>query len=299
MKASSDEAARRAFWTRRMDEATAFMQVILACPVRDCGEPLRPLRDAVAAAGVEVAFSNLPFGPGMSRQFHLREGLIPAFLAVARDFNGQGLILKVEDAYRTRAMQKSLALKPGLVEKIAASLAWECNGRMPDTAFITRRLAALIASCPKVGTHMSATAIDMSVLKRDDGTELDRGAPYLELSVLTPMDCPFIPKPCRLNRERITALMRKHGFVEYPFEFWHYSAGDAYAAHLTGSKEPAPYGPVDWDPVAGRATPIENPAALLNSDAEIMAKMERALKALEPKRGREGEKRSRPEGRGA
>lgn len=94
------------------------------------------------------------------------------------------------------------------------------------------------------------------------------------------MDCPFIPKPCRRNRERITALMGKHGFIAYPFEFWHYSAGDAYIAHLAGSKEPAKYGPVDWDPATGRVTPIENPAALLNSDSEIMAKMEKALKAL-------------------
>ncbi len=48
-------------------------------------------------------------------------------------------------------------------------------------------------------------------------------------------------------------------------------AGDAYVAHLAGLAEPARYGPVDWDAPAGRVTPIVNPAAPLNSDAEIMA----------------------------
>ncbi len=267
----SDDAARRTFWTRRMDEAYAFMQAIIRHPVQECGEPLCPLRDAVTAAGLEVAFSDTPFGAGFSRQFYLRQGLIPAFLAAARDLNAHGLILKVEDAFRTRNMQKSLAVKPGLVGKLAARLAWECEGHRPDAAFTTRRLAALIAHCPKTGTHMSASAIDMSVLKRDDGTELDRGALYLELSELTPMDSPFISEACQGNRRTITTLMRKHGFMEYPFEFWHYCAGDAIAALVTGSGEPARYGPVDWDATAGRVTPIDNPTAALNTDAELMA----------------------------
>jgi zinc D-Ala-D-Ala dipeptidase len=274
-----DDAARREFWSRRMDEAYAFMQAILRQPVAECGEPLRSLREAVAAAGVEAAFSDVPFGPGMTRQFYLREGLIPAFLAAARDLNAHGLILKVEDAFRTRPMQKSLAVNPRLVEKLADRLAWECGHRMPDAAFITRRLAALIAHCPKTGTHLSASAMDMSVLKRDDGTELDRGALYLELSELTPMDSPFIPEACRRNRQTITALMRKHGFAEYPFEFWHYCAGDGIAALVTGPLAPVRYGPVDWDPVTGRVTPIDHPAAPLNTDAEIMAALERALRA--------------------
>lgn len=272
-----DEAARRDFWTRRMDEAYAFMLAIIRQPVQECGEPLCPLREAAAEADVEVAFSDAPFGAGMTRQFFLRQGLIPAFLAAARDLNGRGLILKVEDAFRDRRMQKSLATKPGLAEKLADRLAWECGSRTPDAAFITRRLAALIAHCPKTGTHMSASAIDMSVLQRDNGAELNRGALYLEMSELTPMDSPFVAESCRINRKSITALMRKHGFAEYPFEFWHYCAGDAIAALVSGTAGPVRYGPVDWDPAAGRVTPIENPTAPLNTDAEIMAKMEQAL----------------------
>lgn len=265
-----------------MDEAYSFMHAITRYPVQECGEPLRPLRDAATAARVEVAFSEAPFGPGMTRQFFLREGLIPAFIAAARELNAHGLILKVEDAYRDRRMQKSLAVKPGLADKLAARLAWECGPRTPDTVFISRRLAALIAHCPKTGTHMSASAIDMSVLTRDDGAELDRGALYLEMSELTPMDSPFIPETCRRNRRTITALMRKHGFAEYPFEFWHYCAGDAIAALVTGRPEPARYGPVDWNPATGAVTPIDNPTAPLNTDAEIMARMEQALRATPP-----------------
>ena len=92
-----------------------------------------------------------------------------------------------------------------------------------------RRCSALVASVPKFGTHMSGSAIDISVMHLDDPSrEVDRGAPYLEMSALTPMGSPFVSDAARRNRREITALMRRHGFVDYPWEFWHYSSGDAY-----------------------------------------------------------------------
>lgn len=277
MATHADDATRRAYWIEQMDAAARFMEEMKARPVAECGEPLASLKAAAAAASVEVAFSKTRLAGRFDRLFHLREGLVGPFLSVAHDMNKRGWVLKVEDAFRTRDMQKDLALDPRLFDAILDRVVWELDGEAPSADLMLRRLTALVATCPKIGTHMSGSAIDVSVLSRADGAERDRGAPYLEMSELTPMESPFPDEGARRNRREITALLARHGFAAYPYEFWHYSQGDAYEGKLVGSDTPARYGPVDLDPASGRATPIEDPVALLNSLDEIRARIDEAL----------------------
>ena len=134
-------------------------------------------------------------------------------------------------------------------DAVLKSVMWELGGQRPTPEFMFRRCSALVASVPKFGTHMSGSAIDISVMHLDDPSrEVDRGAPYLEMSALTPMGSPFVSDAARRNRQEITALMRRHGFVDYPWEFWHYSSGDAYEQVLRKTGRPAIYGAVQWDP---------------------------------------------------
>ena len=67
------------------------------------------------------------------------------------------------------------------------------------------------------------------------------------MSERTPMNSPFVSPEAQRNRQEITAIMRESGFVEYPYEFWHYSSGDAYEQILLGTGQPARYGAVDFD----------------------------------------------------
>lgn len=117
---------------------------------------------------------------------------------------------------------------------------------------------------------MSGSALDISVFERECGKEVDRGGPYITLSEITPMGSPFLTAQARRNREEITALMARYGFVAYPWEFWHYSSGDAYAEQLTGSGRAARYGTVHCAPGGGAVTPVEDPCRLLNA-AEVLA----------------------------
>ncbi len=272
-----DEAARRAFWAESLDAALPFLDAIYAYPVEECGESLASLREAVAEAGVEVVFSVQPHVQGWPRRFLLREGLVGAFLAAAHEMNQRGWVLKVEDAYRTLTMQKHLARCEAVLAPLAQRLRWECAGEAPPEELVVRRLAALIAPAPKVGTHMSGSALDLSVLDRDTGEELDRGGAYLTLSEVTPMDSPYVSATARRNREAITALMARHGFVAYPWEFWHYSAGDAYDAYLNGSGRPARYGAVRCGAQGGAVTAIAEPCTALNPPAQIVADLARYL----------------------
>jgi D-alanyl-D-alanine dipeptidase len=274
---SSDDLARRAYWSSQLDAAHAFMQRVVDYPVHECCEPVVSLAEAAAAAGVSVRFSETHIAGALPRLFLLREGLIGPFIAAARDLNRRGWTMQVEDGYRTTEMQRRLSLAPYVLDKVLGKVLWECAGHVPAEEFLFRRLTVLTATAPKIGTHMSASAIDISVLSQQDDGEVDRGGPYLELSERTPMHSPFVPEQAARNRALISLIMGSHGFVAYPYEFWHYNQGDAYDESLTGSGRPARYGAVEVDLGSGRVTPVPDPCASLHSSDSFRQAMADAL----------------------
>ena len=262
-----------------MDAAYRLMLAIQAHPVEDCGEPLVRLPEAAKEAGVRLVFSQEKHVRGTERLFFLRSGLIAPFLEAARELNQKGWVLKIEDAFRTRFIQKHLALREDVFARIVEKVRWELEGENPPLELLRRRVAALIAMNPKVGTHMSGSAVDVSVLRLEDGSEVDRGAPYIELSEKTPMGSPFVPRQARANRGAITRIMARQGFVAYPYEFWHYNRGDAMHACLHRSRKPARYGPVDLDPSDGTVTPIAEALEPLNRLEEFAVRLEEVRRA--------------------
>jgi D-alanyl-D-alanine dipeptidase len=238
------------------------------------------MTEAVAAAGVEVEFSNTKIVLDFDRVFYLREGLIDDFIAIARDMNARGWVMKVEDGYRSTTMQKYLARKPNVFGAVLERTIWECGGAVPSPDFVLRRVTSLCATIPKIGTHMSASAIDISVLSRDDRSEIDRGGPYIEMSELTPMTSPFVSLQALENRLAIREVMERHGFMAYPYEFWHYNKGDCYAEALNKTGKPARYGAIHWNAENGTITPVENPTESLQPLDEVQREIEVALARL-------------------
>jgi D-alanyl-D-alanine dipeptidase len=203
---------------------------------------------------------------------------------IGREMNSRGWILKIEDGFRSLEMQGQLVRKQNLFDAILKKCIWENDGVIPPIEIIFRRAIVLIANIPKIGTHMSGSAIDISVFRREDGSEVWRGFPYLEMSENTPMRSPFIDAESLANRLAITAVMESHGFMHFPYEFWHFNKHDAGAHILTSNPEPARYGPVNWDPRTNSVTAVENPLVPLNPlpvfEKEVAAAMERARQNL-------------------
>lgn len=280
----ADDAARRAYWTEQMELGDAFVQQLLAFPVDECGERLASLPEAAAAAGVEMAFSDSPIAGHLARVHWVREGLVGDILAIGHDVNRRGWILKIEDGFRSLEMQRRLACKPGLFDTIVARCTWENGGSVPPPEVVARRAIVLVANIPKIGTHMSASAIDISVLYRDDGREVWRGNPYLHMSERTPMRSPFVEPDALRNRLAITDVMESHGFMHYPFEFWHYSKGDAMSHLLSDDPRPAPYGPVEWDPRSGEVVPVIDALSPLNPLDVIEQEIAAAVRRTEEQR---------------
>ena len=279
MSIPDTDATRRAYWTDQLEAAYRFMfEAVLPYPVAECGEPLVSLRDAAAQAEVVVQFCERPHVRGLPRLYYLRDGQIPGFIAAAAEMNERGWILRVEDGYRTPEMQKQLGREPQVFDAVLQRVMWELGGQAPTSEFMFRRCSALVASVPKFGTHMSGSAIDISVMQlQAPQREVDRGAPYLEMSEKTPMDSPFVSDEAQRNRQEISALMQRHGFVGYPWEFWHYSSGDAYEQVLLNTGRPAIYGAVSADPQSLQVTPLAGADQPLNSFDEIRAEIDAAL----------------------
>ena len=143
MDERTDAAARRSFWTDQLDEAYAFMQRVRQQPVQECGEPLVSLAEAAQAAGVTLEFSSKHV-LGLPRLYFLREGLIGPLLAAARAMLARGWVMRIEDGFRTREMQRQLALQPYTFDIILQRVLWELDGQPLTAAFMQRRLSVLV-----------------------------------------------------------------------------------------------------------------------------------------------------------
>lgn len=277
---AQDEAARVAFWVEYMEQSYALTEAIMRHPLRESGERFASIREAAQATGVDVRFSTTRLAGEFARLFFIRESLTPDLMAIARDMNERGWALKVEDGYRTRQMQTALGRAPAVFDRIVQSCVRECGGRRPPVDLVSRRAMVLVANVPLTGTHMAGAAVDISVLRRDDGQEVWRGKPYLEMSEYTPMDSPFVTAEERRNRQEITRVMERHGFLHYPGEFWHYNKGDALYQIQARTGQPGRYGPVDWDPATNAVTPYADSRGALTPPDVLESLLEEAMTRL-------------------
>lgn len=282
MNLTNDDLARRAYWAEQMELGYQIVEKLIAFPVEECGEAFASLPEAAAAAGVEMLFSTTKIAGDLDRIYFMRESLVHDVVTIGREMNERGWVLKIEEGFRTLEMQCQLVRKPSVFDAILKKCIWENGGVLPSSEMIARRAIIMVANIPKIGSHMSGSAIDISVFNREDGSEVWRGNPYLEMSERTPMRSPYVEPEFIENRLAITAMMEAHGFMHFPFEFWHYNKGDAGAHILTGNPAPCKYGPVNWDPATNQVTPVPNPLTPLNPlpviEQEIAAAMERAKK---------------------
>ena len=237
-----------------MEKAFEFMEGMRRYPLDECGEPLVSLREGLE--GAEVVFSDTLLNDTFSRLYWVRAGIVAPLRDAAREMNERGWVMKIEDGYRSPEMQRAQSHDSRIFRRILQKILWELHGEIPSPDFMLRRLSALIATRCRVGTHISGSAVDISILDRHTGTELDRGGAYLEMSELTPMASPFPTEAQRQNRQAITDIMHRHGWMAYPYEFWHYSAGDVYAESLLRSGRAARYGAVTFD--GSEITPLSH-----------------------------------------
>jgi len=125
---------------------------------------------------------------------------LPAARALAQvqtELNEKGLGLKIWDAYRPYSVTESF---------------WEL---VKDERYVAD---------PKKGSgHNRGIAVDLTIIRLRDGTELDMGTGFDNFSDTAHHGFVNLPENVFHNREILKSTMEKYGFVAFSTEWWHYS----------------------------------------------------------------------------
>jgi len=123
-----------------------------------------------------------------------------ALVDVQHELAAQGLGLKIFDAYRPLSVQQRM---------------WDL---IHDERYVSN--PALNA-----GRHTRGTAVDLTLVDRD-GHELPMPTPFDDFTERAHRDAPGIPADAARNSKLLETTMLAHGFLPYPFEWWHFDFRD-------------------------------------------------------------------------
>ncbi len=119
-----------------------------------------------------------------------------ALQAVQEELLLEGLGLKIYDGYRPLSVQAKM---------------WEL---VPDERYVSD-------PAKSKGKHTRGTAVDVTLVDRY-GNELEMPTAYDDFTERAHRDSPKWTKTQRANSLRLEAVMTKHGFEAFPFEWWHF-----------------------------------------------------------------------------
>ncbi len=206
---------------------------VVRIPVEECGEPLVDLRTIEALrldqrlADTDGAYAHLRLGVA-DRLVGAQTLLPPGMrLLVVEGYRPVSLQTQYFDAHRDRLRER----QPGR-----------------DEDWIHRQASRYI-SPPQIAPHVAGAAVDVTLCTLD-GTELWMGTEVNDTDTDT---CHTgheqVDSDARRNRGLLSRTLKAVGLVNYPTEWWHWSYGDRYWAHITGAST-ARYGAVADDQCA-------------------------------------------------
>lgn len=209
---------------RRLPCLPAAAALVLSAPASAGSLPPGFARLADAAPGIAQDmryagpdnFTGEPV-PGYHKpECWLRAEAARALADAQEDARAQGFALVVYDCYRPR-------------RAVDAFLAWSRRENDQSTKEryypgVEKRDLFAQGYIAERSSHSTGLAVDIGIAGRDFGTPFD----YFD-----PRSWPgsgAVSAAARTNRERLAALMRRHGFKDYAREWWHFTFAGASGA---------------------------------------------------------------------
>lgn len=128
---------------------------------------------------------------------YLRQPAAAALQKIQLELKEEGLALKIWDAYRPYQVTRKM---------------WQV---VPDARY---------AADPATGSgHNRGIAVDLTLVDRTSGKELDMGTDFDNFTEKAHHDCTSLPNQVLLNRKKLKSLMESNGFKALETEWWHYS----------------------------------------------------------------------------
>ncbi len=138
-----------------------------------------------------------------------------ALRKVQEELDKKGYCLKVFDAYRP---QRSVNSFVAWAKKTGDTLA-----KAEFYPEINKKDLFQLGYIASKSGHTRGSAIDLTIIDKNTGEELDMGSPYDFFGKISHHNTNQISKEQKQNRIFLKQLMLKHGFYPYPEEWWHYS----------------------------------------------------------------------------
>lgn len=138
-----------------------------------------------------------------------------ALAAVARDLESRGLALKVFDCYRpARAVAHFVRWAQNIAD--VARRAEFYPGVDKRTLFRDGYISSRSG-------HSRGSTIDLTLVRRGDGRELDMGTPFDFFSPRAAPSDKSVSPEARENRALLAQAMGRRGFRPYSKEWWHFT----------------------------------------------------------------------------
>ena len=209
---------------------------VAALAVHDNAEPLVDL----AACGIVCAAASesepASAGRDAATRRHVRAG-VARRLVEADAALPVGIRLLVVEGLRTPAAQR--AILAAYSDELRVGFAGIGEAEV-------QRLTSRYVAPLHVAPHVAGAAVDVTLID-GAGCELPMGTPVdatpEESGGAIAFDAADISAQARVNRSLLAEVLTGAGLVNYPTEWWHWSYGDRYWAHVTGAQA-ACYGPV-------------------------------------------------------
>jgi len=139
-----------------------------------------------------------------------------ALAAVQEDLRAQNLRLKLLDCYRpVRAVERFVQWARDLADQ-----------RTKPEFYPNLDKAALLGDyIAETSGHSRGATVDLTLLRCEGGRceELDMGTPFDFFDTRANTDSPLAGPTQRQHRQQLVAAMARHGFANYPMEWWHFT----------------------------------------------------------------------------
>lgn len=129
----------------------------------------------------------------------VHKDLIGPLTRVQRDLAKLGLGLKIYDGYRPLSVQQKM---------------WDL---IRDERYVSN-------PAKNKGRHTRGTAVDVTLVNKL-GNELEMPTPFDDFTERAHRDGKDWTAGQRRNSELLEGVMKKHGFIPYPYEWWHFDFG--------------------------------------------------------------------------
>jgi D-alanyl-D-alanine dipeptidase len=202
-------------------------QRVTSVQTSDGGEAMVPIQGIEPRLLIDETAANIA-GLGYVPEFLVRQSVADKLIVAAQTLPNN-LHLLVKETLRPLSFQKFIFNRR--LDRLATERPELQEGQLVE-------LTSKFIAPPWVAGHPTGGAFDVTVC-HDNGQEVEMGCAYDEDEKASQGRCfsfaENLTEQAKQNRNTLFDCLTRQGFVNYPFEWWHWSYGDKYWAAVTNS----------------------------------------------------------------